>query len=226
MFRGRASAGQYQIFQWPSLHRYPGSTEVVPRPCQERMLGLSPALSCRSRVALRSVQVSLALPPRKPGRASPHQRCTWLPGISGGAHQSTETRWVVSSARILGEDSVFTEKPSASRVQKGQQVWLKSAVWAEILGIPGFRSLTPCRKGSIHPGARVDDVGAIRSRHRTRRCLSNTRHLFTCFAPASSLAPAIAPTFSWIFAPEPVGRQIARPFWRVAWSALLLLYGG
>jgi len=67
-----------------------------------------------SRVALQLVPVSLALPRRTPGRASPHQQCTWLPGISGGAHQWIETRWIVSSARILGEDSVFTENPSAN----------------------------------------------------------------------------------------------------------------
>jgi len=63
---------------------------------------------------LRSEPASLALPLCTPERASPHQRCTWLPGISGGAHRSTETRSLVSSARILREDSVFAEKPDGA----------------------------------------------------------------------------------------------------------------
>src|ERR1035441_5899617 len=98
----------------------------MPRPSQ--------APSCRSRAGPQSEPASLALPLCTPGRASPHQRCTWLPGISGGAHRSTETRSLVPSARILREDSVFAEKPLVSALGESTGM-AESDSRAEILGI-------------------------------------------------------------------------------------------
>jgi len=57
----RASAARYRTFQWPSLRRFPGSTEVAPGPCQGQMPRPSQALSCRSRADLQSEPASLAL---------------------------------------------------------------------------------------------------------------------------------------------------------------------
>jgi hypothetical protein len=57
-FEEELLAEPYRTFQWPFLHRNPGSTEVVPPRCQEQMPGLSQALSCRNRAALQSVQVA------------------------------------------------------------------------------------------------------------------------------------------------------------------------